>query len=102
MGSRARHARTFLCAADPERDLNLPVEAMGPRWVWTRGRLFEQGRLFQRDRRSTGLIARFSESGKMMRERGSFGSWEEAHLNGNNTKPCQYRKLCNFKKMLSQ
>jgi len=30
------------------------------------------------ERDSAGLIARFSGSGKVMRERGSFGSWKAA------------------------
>jgi len=61
--------------------LDLPVDAMRPCRVWTRGRLFEQGRLSsnrESERETVGLVARFSVSGKVMRERGSFGSWEVA------------------------
>ena len=56
----------------------------------------------ERERESAGLFAMISGSGKVMRERVSFGSWEAAHLNENNSKPRQHRKLCIFKKMLSQ
>jgi len=54
------------------------------------------------ERESTGLIARSSGSGKMMRERGSFDSGAAAQINGLKGLPRTYRKLCKFKKMLSQ
>ena len=69
---------------------------------WTSGRLFEQGRLISERERALDCLQDFSGSGKVMRARGSFGSWEAAHLNGSNSKPRKYRKLCSFKKMLSQ
>jgi len=49
---------------EPELELDLLVEAMGPRWVWARGQLIEQRRLIsKRERERAGLIC------------GSFGKW---------------------------
>jgi len=97
-GRSDRRARVLLCADEQELELNLPFDTMGLRRVLE----VEQGRLFQREReRALGWFAVILGSGKVMRKRGSFGSWKATLLNGNNSKLRQYRKLCNFKKMLS-
>ena len=72
------------------------------KWSVVRTRAVDFGERERERERDAGSIARFSGNGRLKRERESFGSWETTHLNGDNSKPRHYRKLCIFKKMLSQ
>ena len=81
----------------------MPVDAVGPRWVWERDRVVRTGEAVcrERERERVGFSA-VSRNEKVVEERECFRSGEATLFTGLNVMPRQHRKWCTFKKMLSQ